>query len=472
MKSLNKIIAILTLAVLALSACAGFEEENNTEPAVTINYTSLPVEISSGSRNATTAANTRLEVGSITGGQVIYNWSDPDSIGVFLLNVQPKNVNNSVRGSIDRKSPNFAEFRFNAEFVTPSNQDSAVESYNDPLDMFVYYPYNSSLVIAKNYTSGTDKNEPYYGHEYLHSALGLVYRVPALQTMLEDEVGRQGCTKAMSRYGFCYDFLRYEDGGGQFDMHHENAYLRVRVTGSQYSPESIDFGDGKHYLKKVIVKATYTDDNGEEQSANIAGTYHVGYDYVANGSYIGGDEKLTHINSGGITHVSSELHTQLPLQPHNNIKDGSAEDAGVYLLLTINPREFQSKNVSRLYFTADITTHVGDNESHIKSLTRVLNLPSSDSIKAGGLYDVSFNAQEPVDEITYLDYEDSANTYIITSPGTFRFSADIPGNGVLPANVTTFEELGFSKNLIKDELFYDVDWLWASGDMFNNGASV
>ena len=111
--------------------------------------------------------------------------------------------------------------------------------------------------------------------------------------------------------------------------------------------------------KKLFGYPTF-DENGEEKSANIAGTYHMGYDYVGNGSYIDGSELLTPINTGGITHVSSELHTQLPLKRHNNIKDGSADDAGVYVLLTINPREFEPKNVSRLYFTAYITTHHGN----------------------------------------------------------------------------------------------------------------
>ena len=463
MKSQSIIIAVLALLTLTLGACARFDEENSM-PTKTISYTTLPVEISSGSRNTTTASDTRLEVGDITSGQVTYNWSDNDSIGIFLLNVQPKQVNNSVKGVINKSAPHSANFSFNAEFVTPNDQDSEVEGYNGPLDMFVYYPYNSSLVIAKNYDSGTDSGEPYYGHEYLHASLGLVYRVPSLQTILEHETGRQGCTKAMSRYGICYDFLRYEDKHGKFDMHHANAYLRVRVTGSQHSSGGTDFGNGNYYLKKVIVRATYIDENGEEKSANIAGTYHMGYDYVGNGSYIDGSELLTPINTGGITHVSSELHTQLPLKRHNNIKDGSADDAGVYVLLTINPREFEPKNVSRLYFTAYITTHHGNNESSTESITRSLKI-SSTSIKAGGLYDIAFNAQEPIDEITHLDSEDSANTYIITSPGTYSFSADTPGNGVLPYK-TSFAELGINQNLIDPTKHYDVDWLWASGEVF------
>lgn len=463
MKSSKKIITILALFALTLGACTKFDEVN-LKVTVPVSYTTLPVEISSGSRNATSATDTRLEVGDIAGGRVAYNWSDNDSIGVFLLNVQPKSVNNSVRGVIDRANPSYGNFSFNAEFVTPNNQDSAVESFNGPLDMFVYYPYNSSLVIAKNYADGADSGEPYYGYEYLHSKLGLVYRVPSLQTMLEEEVSRQGCTKAISRYGICYDFLRYEDGAGKFDMHHENAYLRVRVTGSQHSPEGCDFGDGNYFLKKVVVKATYIDENGVEKSANIAGTYHMGYDYVANGSYINGDETLEPINMGGVAHVSSELHTQLPLRQHNNIKDGSADDAGVYLMLTINPREFESKNVSRLYFTAYLTTNVGENESSIKSITRSMKI-SSTSIKAGGLYDISFNAQEPVNKIIHLDEEDCANTYIVTSPGTYSFSADTPGNGVLPYK-SSYDELGIRENLIDPTKHYDVDWLWASGAAF------
>ena len=138
-------------------------------------------------------------------------------------------------------------------------------------------------------------------------------------------------------------------------------------------------------------------------------------------------------------------------------------------LLTINPREFVSKGVNKLYFTIELVKHTGVNESAITSITRSLAI-SSDTIKAGGLYDITLNAQDPVDEITKLDAEDPANTYIITSPGTYLFTADIAGNGVLPYK-TSYAELGISQNLINDSKHYNVDWLWASGPVFD-GKSV
>ena len=465
-KYVNRFVAF-TLCALLFGACTNsFEDEFANVTLDQVTYCSMPVSIDSDEDS--TSKTTRIEVGNIGSNRALYKWSDKDSIGVFLLNVQPKSVNSSVVGVPVEGDPSNAKFSFNAEFVDKSGNNTNVNSYKSYLDMFIYYPYNSSMVVAQTYTSGSDRGEPWYGHEYLHHDNGLVYRVPALQTMLEHEVGRQGCTKAMTRYGICYDFLRYSSSNGSFSMRHENAYLRVRVTGSQYEAGSVDFGNGEYYLKKVIVRAANS--NGEDEvNANIAGTYHMTYDYEDNGSTINGDEVLTPLSTGGITHVSTELHTQLPIKQHNNIKDGSAQDAGTYALLTINPREFVSKGVNKLYFTIELVKHTGVNESAITSITRSLAI-SSDTIKAGGLYDITLNAQDPVDEITKLDAEDPANTYIITSPGTYLFTADIAGNGVLPYK-TSFAELGIGQNLIDDSKHYDVDWLWASGPVFE-GKSV
>lgn len=462
MNTSKKILALLALGMMLFGACTKNPDEAPDAPLKTVHYRTVAVNIASGSREAT--PESRLEVGNIGGGKVSYKWNDTDSIGVFLLNVQPKQVNNSVVGVVNNNDPSKAAFSFNAEFVDESNGETNMEEYDQPLDMFVYYPYNSSMVLPQIYSSGENYNEPYFGYEYLKHDIGLVYRVPALQATLEDEVGRQGCTKVLSRYGVCYDFLRHADGEGRFEMRHQNAYLRVRVTGSQNSPESPNYGNGEYMLKKVIVRATYFDEEGDERNANIAGTYHMGYDYVENGSVIEGEESLIAISSGGITHVSNELHTPITIKEHNTIKDGSADDAGTYTLLTISPLEFASRNVSRLYFTVELVKKVGEHESHVATITRAYGINGS-TIKAGGLYDVTFNAQDPVDEITKLDAEDSANTYIITAPGDYIFTADTPGNGTLPYK-TTFAELGISENLIDPTKHYNVDWLWASGAVF------
>ena len=468
MKRFAKNFAAITLGIVLLGACTKIEEPTlDVKQSGVISYCSMPVYINSSDRDISEL--TRIEVGDVSGGKISYKWSTTDSIGVFLLNVQPKEVNNAVVGVVSESNPKDAQFNFNAEFVDNStNNYTDMETSDTHLDMFVYYPYNSSMVVPKTYTSGANRGEPYFGYEYLHSDLGLVYRVPALQTMLEQETGRQGCTKAMTRYGVCYDFLRYDKSDARFSMRHQNAYLRVRVTGSQDTAESIDYGSGEYLLKKVIVRATYPD-GGVEQNANIAGTYHMGYDYVGNGSTITGDEVLTTISSGGITHVSSELHTPLTVKPHNNVKDGSADDAGTYALLTISPLEFVSKGVNALYLTVELVKQVGANESAIVSITRKVSI-ASDAIKAGGLYDITFNAKAPADVITDLDAEDAANTYIITSPGDYSFTADKAGNGVLPYK-TTFAQLGIGENLMDDSKHYGVDWLWASGKVFE-GKSV
>ncbi len=478
---INKFIICVLLAILS-GACTNYIDEATPEiKPLPITYRTVPVSIEAGKKDEikeeeseqkeqSAPTHSRIEVGEISGGNVTYKWSERDSIGIFLLNVQPKHVNISAVGTTDAGNPSNASFDFNAEFVDNSDKDTDVESYDSHLDMFIYYPYNSSMVVPQKYTSGSDSGEPWYGHEYLHTKNGLVYRVPALQTMLEHEIGRQGCTKAISRYGFCYDFLRYENNGSsnKFAMRHANAYLRVRVTGSQHNAESTDFGNGEYFLRKIIVRAANT--TGEEEvNANIAGTYHMSYDYAANGSAVTGDEELTPLSTGGITHVSTELHTQLPIKQHNNIKDGSEQDAGTYALLTISPHEFVSKGVNKLFFTVELVKHMGANESGITSITRSLSI-SSDRIQAGGLYDITFNAQEPVNEITKLDAEDTANTYIIRSPGAYIFTADKAGNGVLPYK-TSFAELGIAENLIDDSKHYDVDWLWASGPVFE-GRSV
>ena len=484
MKHLINNFIIAALCTILFGACTNHPEDAIPEiKPLPISYRTVHVSLESGEKeepkeeeseqkeqnSPIQSAQTRMEVGEISGGNVTYKWSERDSIGVFLLNVQPKSVNISSLGVPAAGNPSKALFKFDAEFVDDSNNENHTESYDSHLDMFLYYPYNSSMVVPQQYTEGNDAGEPWYGHEYLHSKSGLVYRVPALQTMLEHEVGRQGCTQAMSRYGVCYDFMRHTgDDGCKFSMRHINAYLRVRVTGSQYNAESTDFGNGEYFLRKVIVRAANV--TGEDEvNANIAGTYHMSYDYLGNGSIITGDEELTPLSTGGITHVSTELHTQLPIKRHNNIKDGSDQDNGTYTLLTISPHEFESKGVNKLFFTVELVKRNGENEAGLTSITRSLSI-SSNAIKAGGLYDISFNAQEPVNEITKLDAEDSANTYIIRSPGSYLFTANEAGNGVLPYK-TTFAELGIGERLIDDSKHYDVDWLWASGSVFE-GKSV
>ena len=237
---------IAALCTILLGACTNYTEEAIPEfKPLPINYRTVHVSLESGEEEedseqkeqniSTQNVQTRMEVDGISGGKVTYKWSKRDSIGVFLLNVQPKLVNTSSLGTPDANIPNKAIFKFDAEFVDDSGNENHTESYDSHLDMFLYYPYNSSLVVPQVYTQGSDAGEPWYGHEYLHHNNGLVYRVPALQTMLEHEIGRQGCTQAMSRYGVCYDFMRYTGSeGDKFTMRHTNAYFRVRVTGSQY----------------------------------------------------------------------------------------------------------------------------------------------------------------------------------------------------------------------------------------------
>lgn len=465
MKNLKIYIATITLLATLLTSCID-SPDNLTGEESLVKYRNISVTLSSLDPaeldDATSSEESRLEAGDITNGRMTFNWSEGDSIGIFLLNLQPKQVNHSVVGTLHPTNANRASFSFNTEVVDNGTLGST-DTVDGPIDMFIYYPYNSSLVVPQTYTSGIHAGEPYFGHEYLNSDIGLVYRIPALQTILEGEEGRHGCTKAMSRYASCYDFVRVENGTAKFKMEHRPAFLRVRVTGSQFE-NGENYGNGEYYLKSVVVHATYPD--GEEQKqANIAGTYHVGYDYVGNGSAITGNESLTAISTGGITHVSCQLHTPLPLLEHNNIKDGSENDNGRYALLTISPGQFEKLGVNKLNITVHLIKKIGENESANIAITRTLNIKPT-SIQRGGFYDVAFNAYDPVDEIFQLDEEDPANTYIVTSPGTYRFTANIAGNGVLPYK-TTFEELGIGAQLIDDNKHYDIDWLWASGDVFN-----
>ena len=459
------IAAIVTLATIFTSCVDSPEDFTGAESLV--KYRNISITLDSGSQpQQESDEESRLEAGDIVDGRMAFNWSEGDSIGIFLLNLQPKHINHSAVGVLHPTDSNRASFSFTTEVVDNGSMGST-DTVDGPIDMFVYYPYNSSLVVPQSYTSGNHAGEPYFGFEYLQTDLGLVYRVPALQTVLEDEEGRQGCTKAMSRYASCYDFVRVENGTAKFKMQHRPAFLRVRVTGSQIEGGE-HYGNGDYLLKSVVVHATYPDGE-EEKQANIAGTYHMGYDYEGNGSTITGDEILTPISTGGITHVSCQLHTPLPLREHNNIKDGSENDNGRYALLTISPSQFEKVGVNKLIITVHLIKKIGEHESANISITRTLNIKPT-SIQRGGFYDIAFNAYDPIDKINYLDDEDSANTYIVTSPGTYRFTANSAGNGVLPYK-TTFEELGISEQLIDDSKHYDVDWLWASGDVFN-GRSV
>ena len=435
---------IFILVLLGAVSCMEADTERDVDQEQ-IKYLPLRVDLQTGVPAETPTAETRMLVGEITGSKVYYHWNERDSIGSFLLNVPTKEGNHCVMA--DRHAENHNRARFSFEALVP--EGTQVED----LHAFVYYPYNPSLVQVVEGKTGAD---------YLTS--GITYRIPYVQTQLPEESGPENCTEVMSRYGIAYDLLPCNGTSGDFEMHHQTAYFRFKVVGGE--GEGDYYNQDRYRLKRVTVQAGKRVESIDSEGVlryemveqpHISGTFTLKLDY--NESTFDGSEELVPVSHGGTSYVATELkHAQSLREP-------------CWVFMALSPDELGdvAENAERylqVVMEVEVYDEVGDVEQMV-SCTRYISLAGK-SLKAGGLYDIPLEFAAPLDTYTLLDTEESANTYIIPAGGNYIFSATKPGNGVVPYN-TSWEDLaseGVYPNLIEEGKNYKVDWLWASGSIF------
>ncbi len=450
----------VVLALLSGVACNDWHEEASPAPEMSgTEPCFVPVHFTLQSESG--AEKTRIEVKEETGAD--YVWSPTDSIGVVILNKTTQTPQYVARTDNREGVSDVAKFDFTAMVMQGSGssfreEDPAVEE--GPYHMVMCYPYNSSLVAHKYDSNQNLIYQP--GCYYLDHNEGqaLHYRIPAIQTALHDELGKLSCTKAMSRYAILFDFFDSEQETG-FSMRHATSYLRIATTGGQNG--STNYGDGNYYLRKVIISAVHITGSGADfvvdRHVNIAGTYAISFPYDEASFDAASNPMPVYENKGGITHVSSWLYEPTALD----------DETPLYNFVAFGPSVLE--NATHFVVEAEaIHRDAEGRDVELVGCTRYVKLADLD-VQAGGLYDIDIEFNTPVDEAIRIDTEDTANCYLIHSPGNYVFSVATAGNGILPANCTwdNIDAVYEGGSLFPDDADmedYDFDWLWVSGKSF------
>lgn len=439
------------VAALCLVACsddAKVDEGGGVQPSV--RYVPFHASLSSGEVAEEADSETRMMVGEITSSKVYFHWDERDSIGAFLLNVPTEAGNHYAMSA--RNDGNFNAAKFDLEARVPEGTKVG------NLHAYLYYPYNSSMVQP---VAGKT------GGEYLGE--GFVVRIPNKQVQLPDEMGEMGCTQAMSRYAVAYDLLACEGTSGTFNMQHRTAYFRFKISGGD-GTDGNSYNTDKYRLKRLTVQAGTRTEVVNEQGETrykitdplyLAGTYRMAFDYDE--ATFNEQQKMRLISWGGATYVTTELLESQPL------------DNPCYVFLSLSPEALKvaEANTDR-YMQVEMEVECYDDNgelAQIVSCTRFIPLTGR-SVQASGLYDVSLTFSAPLDTYMPLDAEEPANCYIVPAGGSYLFSAETPGNGVTPYN-TTWSDLaaeGILPNQIEEGEEYGVDWLWASGTLFESSS--
>lgn len=453
---------LFTMALLALGmwSCADFQEEN-VNTSADGRYEEVLISLTSTKGQSVAIDETRVHVGNVSGSNVTHYWDEGDKVGIFTLNSTATASNHEANIDVIMENKNRATF--SGMIQTSSN----ITDY----DLFVYYPYNGSLLDGESSGSASTmlKN-------------GLTFRLQNEQlqstysTTLDDY--DHPSRYAVSHNGFAYDLVDCKGTVGTFELNHANTYLQFNVIGKQTQngdgTVGTDFANGKHRLTHLIVEAgTYS--NGEfSNPAAIAGNYRFSYDY----SEANFEDKPENINikldGAGATAVKTTLQSPADGTGVPALNDTTR----VPVFSVINTSQFAEKGVNCLKVTATCGEY-NENGAMVKVNTRIRYYNIAPIIEAGGMqggdyYAINFEMSDPVETYTHLDAEGHSNCYIIPAPGFYTFNVDIAGNGKYPGKDTntenqdfTTEELGFDPaKLIKSDKF-KLDWLWASGTSFD-----
>lgn len=451
---------LITMALLALGmwSCADFQEEN-VNTSVDGRYDEVLISLTSLKGQSVAFDETRVHVGNVSGSNVTHYWDEGDQVGLFTLNSTATASNHEANIDVIMENKNRATF---AGMIQTS---SDITDY----DLFVYYPYNGSLLEGE---------EPGPAATMLKN--GLVFRLANEQlqntySLTLDDYDHPS-RYAVSMNGFAYDLVNCKGTVGTFELNHANTYLQFNVIGKQTQNDNgtlgTDFADGNHRLRQVIVEAgTYS--NGEfSNPAAIAGNYRFSYDY--NESTF--EDKPENVNYALDGNGATAVKTTLQPPADGMGVPALSGTSRVPVFSVINTSQFVEKGVNCLKVTATCGEY-DDEGNMVKVNTRIRYYNIAPIIAAGGMqggdyYAINFEMSDPVESYTNLDAEGNANCYIIPAPGLYTFNVNIAGNGEYPGNDkdmddVDFDDLGFNPaELITSDQF-KFDWLWASGTTFD-----
>lgn len=453
-----KFLAIVLL-VLGMWSCADYKEEG-TNVSEDGRYDEVLISLTSTKGQSIAFDETRVHVGNVSGSSVTHYWDEGDKVGIFTLNSTAKASNHEA--NIDVIMDNKNRATFSGMIQTSSN----ITNY----DLFVYYPYNASLLADVSGSAAT----------LLKNGLS-AFRLPNEQlqssynTTLDnyDHPSRY----AVSHYGIAYDLVDCKGTVGIFNLNHANTYLQFNVIGKQTAngdgTKGTDFTNGKHRLAHVIVEAGTFADGEYTNSVALAGNYKLSYNYNESNFTDTPENIVYELDGVGASAVKTTLQSPA---------DGSGVPAlsgttRVPVFSVINTSKFTNA-VNCLKVTATCNEY-NESGAIVKVNTRIRYYNIAAIVAAGGMkggdyYTINFEMSDPVESYTHLDAEGNSNCYILQGPGFYTFDVGMAGNGKYPGkddNVTdtdfTIDELGFDPaKLITSENF-KLDWLWASGTSFD-----
>ena len=452
-----KFLVIALLAIGMWSCSDEFQGDENSNVSADGRYEEVLISLTSTKGESIAIEETRVHVGQISGSTVKHHWDEGDKVGVFTLNSTATKTNNLSQ--IDRIMAD----KNRATFAGMVTTDNAVKDY----DLFVYYPYNNSLLVGATEQSAAN-----------HLKNGITFRVPneIQQSSYSNNFAdaNHPSRLAMSTYGVAYDLVDCKGTVGTFDLNHVNTYLQFNVFGKQTDngdgTVGTDFANGNHRLSQLTVEVGKFADGQFGEAKVIAGNYSLKYNY-SSANFTDDPSKVTFELSG---EGRKTVRTVCSKQADGSLAPAlMAESNKIPVFAMINTADIlQDKTVNCMKVTVTTNEYNASGAiSKVNTRVRYYNIASTlaaGGFKGGDFYSVNFEMSDPVEQYTHLDADGNSNCYIIHGPGLYTYNVGVAGNGKQPhPQDYSTSTLGFDPaNLITSDKF-KLDWLWASGRSFD-----
>ena len=423
------------------------------------------------------SADTRVYVGSASGGKVTYYWSDNDQIGVVPLNIIDSRPNYHSAEKEIHSNRNYATFN---AYITSDGFDTSQNPH-----LFIYYPYNDSMLEGNTGTTGSS---------FIGSNQGLTFRLPQLQDQYKYSrtlgASEHPSAWALSQYGLAYDLAGCQtstEGNdvtstGEFTLDHANTYFQFNVYGTQSQGSDNNYGDGTWRLASVAVEAGHcelgTDEEGNtvytlNDQVELAGTYKIKYDY--SNTHFDDVSGKTNNDKVTVTNVIPQKSVKVTMRDAATSDGailGGTKATGAPAFATINGLGIKNNVKGNLNcMKVSVTAYRYDENGNVTNSDTRVRFYNIESIAgkdiSGNYYTIDFEFCDPVESYTDLSLEGPANCYVIGAPGNYTFSIDVAGNGKaahdgFKANISDPSDLINTDN--RENLGFT--WLWASGLSF------
>ena len=452
-----KFLVIALLAIGMWSCSDEFQGDENSNVSADGRYEEVLISLTSTKGESIAIEETRVHVGQISGSTVKHHWDEGDKVGVFTLNSTATKTNNLSQ--IDRIMTD----KNRATFAGMITTDNAVKDY----DLFVYYPYNNSLLVGATEQSAAN-----------HLKGGIIFRVPneIQQSSYSNNFAdaNHPSRLAMSTYGTAYDLVDCKGTVGTFDLNHVNTYLQFNVFGKQTDngdgTVGTDFANGNHRLSQLTVEVGTFADGQFNNAKVLAGNYSLAYNYSA-ANFTDDPSKVTFTLTG---EGRKTVRTICSKQADGSLAPAlKAESSKIPVFAMINTADILKDNTVNCMKVTVTTNEYNASGAISKVNTRVRYYNIASTLAAGGFkggdfYSINFEMSDPVEQYTHLDADGNSNCYIIQGPGLYTYNVGVAGNGKQPhPQDYSTSTLGFDPaNLITSENF-KLDWLWASGRSFD-----